>query len=422
MPGSQHPHWWDLKRASAIQRLLVFRTFALAALALLLPIAGLLTEQATGYIELIPIISLMIVFHIVSLIRYRHKTMVSTAAMLGQILSDLAFLTLILNASGGATNAFVSLLLLPIVFAGVSLGIRLLGLVTLLAVAAYSYLLLTMPEHAMHMMDMKQHFVFMGANFFISALVIALVVGAMARMIADRERMMAQQREEQLRQEQLLALGIASAQVTHQLATPLSTLQLLYDELKDSYPEEEAVQEMAHPLQQAASHLSYFRTLASAIREGKHQILPCDELVEQLQDAVLLHFPEQTLQLQATKLEGQIQTDAMLLPALLNLIQNSAQANAKTGNQILELRAQTEPGQLRLSLRDHGPGVEEQRLDRLGDALQSSESGMGMALVLSSASFERLGGRLALSNHPDGGAIADITLKLEPCADETPDC
>ncbi|WP_169307126.1 ATP-binding protein [Ferrimonas sediminicola] len=408
-----------MRRASAIQRLLVFRTFALAALAILLPAAEFFVDPDIGYPALIPIITLMIVFHIFSLIRYRHNMVISTIAMLGQVLADLLFLTLILNSTGGATNAFVSLLLLPIVFAGVSLSIQMLGMVTLLAMAAYSYLLLTMPEHAMHMMDMKQHFIFMGANFFISALVIALVVGAMARMIADRERMMANQREEQLRQEQLLALGSASAQVTHQLATPLGHMQLLFDELREAYPKEPVVEELAQPLAQTARHLDYFRTLAQAIREGRSEQITINQLLSKLADAVLLHFPEQSLEYRRTELPGTIQCDAMLLPALLNLVQNAVQANESRGAKRLNLDCSVEQGRFTLMLRDFGPGIGDHNLAHLGDGLQKSESGLGMALMLSNATFERLGGHLTLSNHPEGGALARVTLNLEQ-QNETP--
>ncbi len=40
----------------------------------------------------------------------------------------------------------------------------------------------------------------------------------------------------------------------------------------------------------------------------------------------------------------------------------------------------------------------------------NSEQGLGMAVFLSHASLERLGGTLTLTNHLDGGAL--VTLKL----------
>ncbi|TKB51673.1 sensor histidine kinase [Ferrimonas aestuarii] len=419
MPLQPEPHWWDLRRASAIQRLLVLRTFILAALTLLLPLADLVDDQVGQFANLIPVISLMIAFHILSLMRYRHNRVISTRAMLIQVLSDLAFLTVILHFNGGATNAFVSLLLLPIVFAGVSLTVGYLVLVTLLAVIAYGYLLATMPEHAMHMMDMKQHFIFMGANFVISALVIALVVGAMAKMIAERERLMAKQREEQLRKEQLLALGTASAQVTHQLATPLSNLQLLFEELQENYPSDPAVTEMAEPLEQTAHHLGYFRTLATAIREGKHQPITISELAHTLSEAALLHFPNQQLSVAPIEEDATLIADAMLLPALLNLVQNAARANQQANQRQIELSSEVSGEMVTLRIRDHGTGIDVDKLKRLGAQLQRSQEGLGMALMLTNATFERLGGQLHLRNHVNAGAIAEVRLPIEKPADET---
>ena len=132
----------------------------------------------------------------------------------------------------------------------------------------------------------------MWANFLLSVVVVTFVVGAMAKVITNRERMLALQREEQLRSEQLLALGVASAQVTHQLATPLSNLQLLFDELIEDYPDHAAIQAMRKPLTQCADQLGYFRTLASSIRENHKEILTVDDLLGLIKDSVNLQFPE----------------------------------------------------------------------------------------------------------------------------------
>ena len=89
---------------------------------------------------------------------------------------------------------------------------RYLLFISLSAIASYSILLLSLPEHAMHQMDMNNHFIGMWANFLLSVIVVSFVVGAMARVITNRERSIALQREDQLKSEQLLALGVASAQ------------------------------------------------------------------------------------------------------------------------------------------------------------------------------------------------------------------
>jgi len=322
-----------------------------------------------------------------------------------------------LSLSGGASNAFVSLLLLPIVIAAVSLPARYLLFISLSAIASYSILLLTLPEHSMHNMDMSNHFIGMWANFLVSVLVVTFVVGAMARVITNRERALALQREDQLKSEQLLALGVASAQVTHQVATPLANIQLLYEELVEDYPEHEAIRAMAQPLAACTEQLGYFRSLATSIRENKKARLSVAELLEQLVDQVHFHFPEQTLSLiESEKINAMIESDAMLLPALLNLVQNAIRANKENQESKITLTVSRVNTELSLQIRDFGLGIEanmnQAQRAVLGDQMVASESGMGMAVFLSNSTFHRLGGKLKLVNHSEQGCIALVALPL----------
>ena len=66
----------------------------------------------------------------------------------------------------------------------------------------------------MHQMNMSGHFVGMWVNFVLSTSVIALVIGAMSRALKERERVIAKAREKQLRNEQLVTLDGAAAQIT----------------------------------------------------------------------------------------------------------------------------------------------------------------------------------------------------------------
>ena len=54
----------------------------------------------------------------------------------------------------------------------------------------------------------------------------------------------------------------------------------------------------------------------------------------------------------------------------------------------------------------------EQQMASLGGQLMPSSTGMGMAVMLSNATLERLNGSLTLYNHPKQGAIAMVSLKI----------
>ena len=404
---------WSFKRGNAMDKLLLLRSGSIIIqLATVLGIFFVM-DLAIAVMPILLVICAETVFHLLSVLVYR-KRHVRQLDLVLQLLADVVFLTLLLSLSGGATNAFVSLLLLPIVIAAVSLPTRWLALVSVAAMAAYSVMLLKMPTHSMHHMDMNNHFIGMWVNFILSALVVTFVVGALARMISEREQAIAKQREEQLRQEQLLALGLASTQVTHQLATPLATLQLLYDELCDNQPANPVVAEMSEPLQECSSQLRSFTEFATSIREKTPQEFCVHSLVEQLKDLFQLQFPLQQLIVNPIELpQMYIQGDGLLLPALFNLLQNAVQANERARQHNVELTLTFDDSQrVQFLIRDYGKGISPQQHYALGEQLQPSEHGLGMALLLSNATIERFKGHLSLSNHTEQGAIACVDLPL----------
>ncbi len=399
-----------------IQRLFLLRTIAIIIQLLTVLIVYFVMSLQIALLPLVIVIIVEIVFHSLSILIFSKRN-AGNLAIVFQLVADVIFLTVLLSFSGGATNAFVSLLLLPIVIAAVSLPARYLLFISSSAIASYSFLLLTMPEHTMHQMDMSNHFIGMWANFLLSVIVVTFVVGAMARVITNRERAIALQREDQLKSEQLLALGVASAQVTHQVATPLANIQLLYEELAEDYPEHEALLAMAQPLNQCTNQLGYFRSLATSIRENKKAQLSVSELLEQLVDQMHFHFPEQQLTIvQEHDIGTMVESDAMLLPALLNLVQNAIRANQENKQSEIVLTVSCENNDLVLQLRDFGLGIEasvsQAQRRVLGEQMVMSKSGLGMAVFLSNSTFHRLGGKLQLMNHAEQGCIALVNLPL----------
>ncbi|WP_286240916.1 sensor histidine kinase [Neptuniibacter halophilus] len=62
--------------------------------------------------------------------------------------------------------------------------------------------------------------------------------------------------------------------------------------------------------------------------------------------------------------------------------------------------------QCEIRIRDHGPGVTEEQLSKLCDPFyrgSSQSEGYGLGLSIASRAIQRLGGKLTLANHPEGG-------------------
>ncbi|AZG73486.1 sensor histidine kinase [Shewanella livingstonensis] len=373
------------------------------------------------------------------------------------LLLDTLFWATWLYFTGGATNAFVSLLLLPIAISAITLPRWAPWYLTIVSTAFYSLMIVNISEetrlsvmaddmsndmahsmnempmdHAMtaiqampasHSMDMGSHYLGMWFNFVISALVLTVTVGFIAKRIRRKNAELHYLREAQLRQEKILALGTVSAQMAHQLATPLATLRLLVDELLDST--HDAVQtELSHEMQQALNRceitLSDLRLATESIRQQKGQQQSVDKLVMMLSEQVSLLMPETQLHIiLAPHVESAtLNTDMSLLPALMALIQNGAQASednqqsAKVDIHISLSQWSPQSQELSIIIRDYGIGIATHLLQTLGNNMVKSPKGMGIAVLLSHTSFERLGGKLYLKPHPQGGTEAIVTLPL----------
>lgn len=329
--------------------------------------------------------------------------------------------------SGGATNAFISLLLLPIALAAVTLPIWAPWSLTAISTLAYSLMIFTVPESQMqhHGMDMSSHYLGMWFNFVISALVMTTSVALITKRMRRQDAQLAFMREGQLRQEQLLALGTASAQMAHQLATPLSTLRLLLDEVKEEGRVVSAsVGEMEIALGRCEHTLAELRLATESIRDRRQHPLALNELIDGLKQKTSLLMPHTELNWQIacppSQLTGlHILTDMSLAPAIMALIENAARASAETlGVAQVDISVDSEPneGLLYVRIRDYGAGIALSLLPQLGTLLVESPKGLGVALLLSHASLERLGAQLVLANHPQGGTVAQIcfTVLVDP--------
>ncbi|HKJ87076.1 MAG TPA: PAS domain S-box protein, partial [Gammaproteobacteria bacterium] len=103
----------------------------------------------------------------------------------------------------------------------------------------------------------------------------------------------------------------------------------------------------------------------------------------------------------------------------LNLIRNAADAVAEAAeNGDFEGRIEVEteplePNQARVSVRDNGPGLSDEDLERVFEPYYTSKpNGMGLGLRISQSIVEAHGGKLWAEHNPGGGAVFRFTL---PC-------
>jgi two-component system sensor histidine kinase HupT/HoxJ len=104
-----------------------------------------------------------------------------------------------------------------------------------------------------------------------------------------------------------------------------------------------------------------------------------------------------------------------LQQVVINLVQNAADATAGVAKPRLIIHGEVHHGQVLVTFLDNGPGMDEAVLGKVFDPFFTTKpvgKGTGLGLSISYGIVERHGGRLAVANHPDGGALFTLTLPL----------
>lgn len=333
-----------------------------------------------------------------------------------QLALDALLLSIIVATVGGATNPAVSYLLVPAALGGLLLSPTACRNLTIWLLVLYSALLflhwplpsLAPVHHENSQALINAHVLGMWLTFCISAVAIAWLLNTQVNIAREARAELQRLREQQLRDENVLAVATLAAGAAHELATPLSTLAIGLEELADKQTSDD---ELALLQQQVARCQTTLQQLAATARQhqaGERERERVIDYLNALQQPWQLLAPDVKLY---SQIEQQGPDDVALWPltlkqALLNLLNNAARESSE-----LTLRCRWDASTLYLSLRDYGAGIDDE-LAR-GVSLQESSRGLGMGLLLTHASIEQAGGHLRLTRLAEGGTVATIELPIK---------
>ena len=333
------------------------------------------------------------------------------------LLVDIFFFSVLLYLSGGASNPFISYYLISISIAAITLPRLYTVAIALITLLCYSLLLsynipvsAIEPHNMVHSMaDNNLHIMGMWANFAISAAIITYFVSRMASELKYQQQKIAKHREQQLQDEQLLAIGTLAAGTAHELGTPLNTMKLLVEEMLDSQIKSSDLSLLNQQIDQCQTTLKQLRTTANESSTEAFSTQPLHSYFNQLFERWQLMRPE---------LKTTISYDECSLPApdlkfhptiaqsILNLLNNAADASPDWVQVIISWTDKD----IQIQITDRGDGFDNRLITE--PFFSSKTDGLGLGLFLSQSTVTRFGGSINLQNLTAGGTITTIELPV----------
>lgn len=414
-PASENDGW---QATNSLRRLVIARWWALATiLSAVLAIPHLVDLPLPRW-PMLAVIAVVGAWNVIVQQQVRGARPLGAIDVFGQIALDLIAFAALLFFSGGATNPLVFMLLLPVVLAALILPRRYVIIVSSIAIALYSLLMLVFIP--LPLADPARgamlHLAGMWITFVVSVAMLSWFVLRTTATLRTRDAELAAAREQTLRDERVLALGALAAGAAHELGTPLATLAVLTGELQRTFGSDARARD---DLQLMRDQISYCKRIITALteragdrRSENAEPVRCDTWIQGLYEVwhALRARPDSTLTIaEASEEAPVIVVEPTLGQGMLSLLDNALRAGTP-----VRVSMNWTPERLEVEIRDHGPGYSAAVIAQAGTVpFPPSEHGSGIGLLLTRAAIERLGGNLQLSNAIDGGAIARLTLPFE---------
>lgn len=337
----------------------------------------------------------------------------------------------LLYFTGGLTNPFSVLFLVPVTISATNLsqrGTLFLGVITLICISLLTVVheRLPLPQGSLLLSDT-----------YILAIWAALVLGTLflsgyAWMIAADARKLSDAltiaRFELAREQQLSAVGGIAAAAAHELGTPLNTILLVSQELcEDLSGDAEHAEDAALLHDQAKKCADVLAQLSRGPDterflqdEAHHNYLSIDNLFSLI--AEKYETDGKTIIIQADgdeKSKPRLFATPELRHGLGNLISNAAEF--ATSVVIIDLFWDEKT--IRAVISDDGPGFTPEILARLGEPYMSSrrgKGGMGLGVFIADMLIKRGRGQLSFKNADSGGAVVTIEWSRKMLEKTTP--
>jgi len=373
-------------------------------------------------------IGIYALINVLTFIRTCSKLTILRWEFFAHLLVDIFILTMLFKYSEGGANPFVSLYLIPLTISAITLPAVFTWLLATITIACYGLLVWVinpMNDHSSHAQNFELHVTGMWLGFVISAILVSFFVVRMGRTIQLQQRELAEQKSQALQNEQLIKLGTIAASTAHELGTPLGTMQLVVEDLEEDQLDTNSVNTISErnkrltvikdQIIRCKEALSVLSASVGSAPLEKGEPMLVHNFINELLDDWQSSRPEISVK---TSWQGKtpgprIIAERSLTQAIKNILDNAANVSPN----YVSCETILEPETLTVLVSDHGPGIQLNDSESIGQQpITEKSSGLGLGLFLSHGIIKRFGGKVALKNNSEGGLITTISLPMQSLA------
>lgn len=367
------------------------------------------------------VVLFLVGLNIVSLIHLRSQETANNTQLFLELLIDVAALTVQLYLSGGATNPFISLLLLQVALGAVLLEAWSTWVLVLVATACFAWLtgtyrpLALPPDREGELLSL--HIQGMFICFVLAASLLVPFITQINRNLRDRDAYLANLRQRSMEEDHIVRLGLLASGAAHELGTPLATLSVILNDWK-RMPALTSDPDMAEEIAEMQSQIDRCKSIVSGIlmssgeARGEGTVRTTvpgflDDLVAEWKSS---RSPARVDYDNGFRTTERIISDLALKQVIFNVLDNALEASPGW----VGIAVGRQADNLVVAVNDEGPGFPDGMLAEFGKPYRSSKGrpGGGLGLFLVVNVVRKLGGTVVAKNRPGGGASVTLTLPL----------
>lgn len=226
------------------------------------------------------------------------------------------------------------------------------------------------------------------------------------------------------------ATGALSASLVHEIAQPLTALQINLQVLSRQNEDVTMTESRRQILTQCTENMLRLKEVLQTVRgifindKESESVIFIDDILRKVQSLICKEASDAHIRIQfdVTERLCMLGRSSELQHVILNLIINAIQAiqPLAQADKAIEIKASSADGHILVTVSDNGIGVDKSMTDRLFDLLDSGKpGGMGLGLWLSKHVVERHRGKISHRfNHPQG-AVFEMIFPLAHAESES---